>query len=279
MRSNLISLQLSANLLRETQTRLASGKRVNTALDDPVNYFMAKNHIARATDLASRKDGIGEAIQVVVAADKGITAINALIEQAKAIAISALVTKDSQFREYYETQFNAVMSQITAIAQDSGYKGTNLLDADSLDVNFNEDGSSKLTVSGFGATTLGEIGLRFAMNWKFLDDISINYDLSGIGSASEILRTKAKILAADMNVITTRQGFTTDMINTLKTGAGNLTLADMNQEAANLLMVQTRLSLGTTSLSIASQAAQSVLRLFSLSPERRFNPINDSNKN
>ncbi len=65
-----------------------------------------------------------------------------------------------------------------------------------------------------------------------------------------------------MNVITTRQDFTKDMIDTLKTGADNLTLADMNEESANMLMLQTRQSLGTTSLGIASQAAQSILRLF-----------------
>jgi flagellin len=262
LRSNLIGLQYTAKLLNLAQRRLSTGKRVNTAMDDPVNYFAAQSHMTRSTDLASRKDGMGEAINIVASADKGITAITNLIEQAKSIATSALATKDSDSRDYYETQFNAVMSQIISLAKDSGYKGTNLLNADSVDVKFNEDGSSKLTIDGFGATTLNQIGLRFAMNWKFFDDISINFDLSGIGTASEILRTKAKTLAANMNVITTRQDFTTNMINTLKAGADGLTLAEMNEESANLLMLQTRQSLGTTSLSIASQAARSVLRLF-----------------
>ena len=65
-----------------------------------------------------------------------------------------------------------------------------------------------------------------------------------------------------MATITIRQDFTTNMINTLKDGAANLTEADMNEEGANMLMLQTRQALGTTSLSLASQAAQSVLRLF-----------------
>ncbi len=73
---------------------------------------------------------------------------------------------------------------------------------------------------------------------------------------------QVKILAANMNVITTRQDFIKNMFDTLKTGADDLTLADMNEESANRLMLQTRQSLGTTPLSIASQAAQSVLRLF-----------------
>jgi flagellin len=65
-----------------------------------------------------------------------------------------------------------------------------------------------------------------------------------------------------LSIIQTRIDFTTDMVNTLKEGADKLTLADINEEGANMLMLQTREQLGTTSLSLASQAAQGVLRLF-----------------
>jgi flagellin len=261
MRSNLISLQLTASLLSQTQGRLSTGKRVNSAMDDPVNYFSAQNHMTRAADLAARKDGMSEAINIVTASDKGFTAISTLIEQAKGIATSALATTDVASRASYATQFDTVMSQIISMAKDSGYKGTNLLDAGTVDVKFNETGSSKLTVTGFGATTLSTISLAYSTTWA-LGDAYINTSLSLIGTASEVLRTKVKILAADMNIITTRQDFTKNIIDTLKTGADNLTLADMNEESANMLMLQTRQSLGTTSLSIASQAAQSVLKLF-----------------
>ncbi|MEW6187997.1 MAG: flagellin [Thermodesulfobacteriota bacterium] len=261
MRANLISLQLTTKLLGATQNRLSTGKKVNTAMDDPVNFFAAQSHMTRASDLAARKDGMSEAIQIVTAGDKGITAINTLIEQAKGIATSALATTDASSRASYATQYNTVMSQIITMAADSGYKGTNLLNGGSVDVKFNEDGSSKLNVSGFGATTLANMQLT-VVNGAFTTDIGINSAISRIGSASEILRTTAKTLAANLNVITTRQDFTKDMIDTLKTGADNLTLADMNEESANMLMLQTRQSLGTTSLGIASQAAQSVLRLF-----------------
>ena len=63
-------------------------------------------------------------------------------------------------------------------------------------------------------------------------------------------------------IVTTRQTFTDTMISTLQTGADNLTLADTNEEGANLLMLQTRQSLGTSSLSMSSQSAQAVLKLF-----------------
>ena len=69
-------------------------------------------------------------------------------------------------------------------------------------------------------------------------------------------------MATNLSTITARQDFTAQMINTLQDGAANLTNADMNEEGANMLMLQTRQALGTTSLSLASQAAQAVLRLF-----------------
>jgi flagellin len=261
MRANLISLQLTSTLLSQTQQRLSTGKKVNSALDDPVNYFAAQSHIQRASDLAARKDGMSEGINIVTAANDGITAINTLIEQAKGIATAALSTSDAASKASYATQFDTVMSQIIAIARDASYKGTNLLDNNTVDIKFNEDGTSKLTITGFGATTLSTISLAFSTTWG-TNDAFINTSLSLIGTATAILRTKAMNLAANMSVITARQDFTKNIIDTLKTGADNLTLADMNEESANMLMLQTRQSLGTTSLSMASQAAQNVLRLF-----------------
>ena len=76
------------------------------------------------------------------------------------------------------------------------------------------------------------------------------------------LRTESKTLSNNLSIITAREDFSAQMMNTLNDGAARLTEADMNEEGANMLMLQTRQALGTTSLSLASQAAQSVLRLF-----------------
>jgi flagellin len=261
MRANLIALQTSALCMAQTQNRLATGKRVNSAMDDPVNFFTAQMETNRANDLAARKDGMSEGINIVNAASSGITSITTLMDQAKGIATAALATADIVARAVYATQFDTVMSQITSIARDASYRGTNLLDNGSVDIKFNEDGTSKLTVTGFGATTLNQFSLAYTITWGN-GDIFINTSLSLIATASQILRTKAANLASNLNVITARQDFAKSMIDTLKTGADNLTLADMNEESADMLMLQTRQSLGTTSLSMASQAAQNVLMLF-----------------
>ena len=107
MRSNLVSLQGTVDLLNRTQERLATGKRVNSPLDNATNYFVAKSHMDRAGDLSVRKDGMGEAIQTVKAANAGITAITDLIASAKGIAQSALSAGTTEAATL-ATQFNAI---------------------------------------------------------------------------------------------------------------------------------------------------------------------------
>lgn len=260
MRNNLLSIQNTTSLLFRTQERLATGKSVNSALDNPTNFFAAQSHVNRAEDFSVRKDGMAEGIQTAKAADAGITAISALVEAAKGLASAALSTNSTTDRASYATQFDAIRSQIDSLAKDSGYRGTNLLNSEDLTVNFNEDASANLEVKGFNGSATG-IGLAAAKaSWETSGDI--DEATENLNKATEKLRSQSKSLANNLNIITTRQNFTDKMINTLQSGADNLTLADMNQEGANMLMLQTRQNLGITSLSLASQAAQSVLRLF-----------------
>jgi flagellin len=265
MRSNLVSLQGTVDLLNRTQERLASGKRVNSPLDNATNYFVAKSHMDRAGDLSVRKDGMGEAIQTVKAANEGIIAITDLIASAKGIAQSALSAGTAE-ASTLAAQFNSILDQIDTIAADSGYKGTNLLSATAaertLTVKFDESGDSSLTITGSNATT-STAGLNIAdaaSNWASSTDI--NTAITALDSALTSLRTSAKTLSSNLNIITTRDAFTQSMINVLSEGATNLTAADTNEEGANMLMLQVRQSLGTTALSLSAQAAQSVLRLF-----------------
>jgi flagellin len=158
-------------------------------------------------------------------------------------------------------QYDTIRTQIDNISSDSGYKGLNLLSAtNTLTINFNENSTSKLNVVGFLGNSSGLSLTGAGGSWQATS--SITADAAKMDTAISTLRTNTQTLAANLNIITTRQGFTDSMINTLQTGADNLTLADMNQEGANMLMLQTRQTLGTTSLSMSSQAAQSVLKLF-----------------
>jgi flagellin-like hook-associated protein FlgL len=335
MRSNLLSLQNTVKLLDRTQERLSTGKKVNTAIDNPVSFFAAQSLNSRASVIDSLKDAMGQAVQTVKAADKGITAITAMIEQAKGIAQEALSvemsttpasttgtatigesggtytatfevggtiytgtsTSDAEgaytalqselqdnvpgvatggatvdttsgdvtikYEPVANPEFTALMdrynelrNQLDTIALDSGYKGKNLLNSAVMTVKF--EGSHTLEVQGFDASTTG-LGIG-AATWT--TEAAIDASIVELDNAAVTLRSEASKLSGNLSIITVRQDFSDNMINTLTEGADKLTLADTNEEGANMLMLQTRQSLSTTALSLSAQAAQSVLRLF-----------------
>jgi flagellin len=465
MRQNLFSMQRTSRLLATNAIRLNTGKKVSSAMDNPVSFFTSIQHMNRANDLAMRKAEMGEGVQTVQAASNGIDSMIDLIESAESIAQSALSAETSEERETLANQYNETLNQISAVADDASYKGVGLLRCppESLCVNLNEKGDSSLTVDGECASAeglgLNNVGMNgsgsvdqssvfvsnapsvsvtvnnpsaintpvsefqiahhvskprfegdavnhpfavlltastaplttdfkdFTVHWdnssstwsitngneptgpypsaevgihssdwfavlidgwatspeiygkpdghltadgdiKFdiFDDLGIangdveypnatiqratsttyEIDLDGNGeaditidgvsggsnlghyitfdlvidsgtwdspsniqtsldelaAAKQRLRTLQEKFSTNLNIITTRSSFTDSMVNILGTGADNLTNADMNEEGANALMLQTQQSLGTTSLSMAAQAAQSVLRLF-----------------
>jgi flagellin-like hook-associated protein FlgL len=228
-------------------------------VDDPAAFFSAENNRGRANDLSARKDELGEAIQTVQAALQGVDGITKLIEQAKGLAASAR-TASTADRATLATQFDALRTQIDQLATDANYKGTNFLAAGTLIVNFNEDGSSSLTVTGFDASSTGLAIGAAAGAWA--SNANIDTAVTDLTTGLNTLRTNAKGLSSNNGVITTRQSFLTDMINTLTTGADNLTAADPNEESANLLALQTRNQLGVVALQMSNQAQQAILKLF-----------------
>src|SRR6185312_3986361 len=148
VRSNLLQLQQTSTLIDQTQTRLATGKRVNSALDNPTNYFNSQALQSRANDLSALLDAQSNAIQTIQAANNGIDAITKLVQSAQATARQAQQTTDTAERASLGSQFDDILTQIDQLAADSSFNGKNLLNGDSLDVVFNETGTSKLTITG-----------------------------------------------------------------------------------------------------------------------------------
>lgn len=160
--------------------------------------------------------------------------------------------------EQYTKDFNKLRSQIDGIVEDANYRGVNLLSGDNLTSYFNEDRSNTLVTEGQDFTALG-LGISEA---DFLDAASIEQSLSEVRNALDNVRAFGSSIANDLSIIQTRRDFTEQTITTLKAGASDLTDADLNEEGATLLALQTAQQLGVTSLSLASQSQQSVLRLF-----------------
>ena len=153
---------------------------------------------------------------------------------------------------------NMIIPQYNNLLKDASYKGINLLAGQSLKINFNEDRSSKIDIAGVKADS-ESLGIK-TTEWQTAEDIE--QSISELENAINTLRSFASEFGNYYSIVTTRQDFTENLINVLEEGADKLTLADMNQESANMLALQTSQQLAVNSLSLASQASQSILRLF-----------------
>ena len=158
------------------------------------------------------------------------------------------------------SQYDALRTQIDQLAADAGFNGVNLLNGDGLKVVFNENSSSSLSISGVTFDSSG-LGVSASTN-SFQTDKDISDALGNLSAALNTLRSQASTFGSNLSIVQIRQDFTKATINTLQIGADNLTLADTNEEGANLLALQTRQSLSTTSLALAAQASNNVLKLF-----------------
>ncbi len=419
VRSNLLSLQNTATMMGKTQERLATGNRVNSALDNPTNFFTASSLNSRASDLNNLMDSMSNGIKTIEEADNGLKSITKLVESAQSTVRQALgdaatktkpqankelataaessatgksiretaldklvagpaaaatdatagsaglitVTADataemrisvgdtthaikvdetttmrdlvtsinasgiasasvddagkllisandsktlkitstpdaseatppftavatlnagasgttalgddgisssgvsSETRSKLVKQFNEIRDQIGKLAKDASFNGINLLNGDKLKVVFNEKGGGDAAALNIEGTKLDADSLGIFAGGTTIDfqsDGDLENAAANLGKSLTSLRSVASELGSNLSIVQTRQDFTKATINTLQTGAANLTLADMNEEAANILALQTRQQLSSSALSMASQADQSILQL------------------
>src|SRR5437868_13918381 len=175
VRQNLLSLQNTAELLSTTQNRLASGKKVNTALDNPTNYFTAQGLDNRASDINNLLDGIGNGVQVLQAANTGLTSLQKLVDTAKSIANQVLQTTTG-----YTTKAN-VTTTVGAVgtAADLTTGGTTTLQGKTV----------ILTPATGSALTLTFSNVAAAGNVNSLDALNTAISAAGIGVTASISLT------------------------------------------------------------------------------------------
>jgi flagellin len=140
VRQNLLSLQSTAQLLATTQNDLSTGKKVNSALDNPTNFFTAQGLDNRASDISNLLDGIGNGVQVLQAANTGITSLQSLVDSAKSIANQVL-----QSAVGYSTKSTVTSAALT------GATATNLLASGSGAVTgtaVNNDNTTPAAITG-----------------------------------------------------------------------------------------------------------------------------------
>jgi flagellin len=177
---------------------------------------------------------------------------------------STTTVSGNSVRKNLISQFNQLKSQLDKLADDSSFNGINLLHGDTLKLVFNETNTSSISIvsqnqNGINSSTLG---IGDATSAEFSDNTALDSRSASLSDALTALRSQSSAFGSNLSIVQNRQDFTKAMINTLQSGSDNLVLADTNEEAANLLALQTRQQLSTTALSLANQAQQGVLRLF-----------------
>jgi flagellin len=171
-------------------------------------------------------------------------------------------------RKNLVTQFNELRTQLDKLSEDASFNGVNLLRGDKLKLTFNENGTSQIDIQAKDAAGVARainttsLDITNALTSEFSSDSTIDARLEKLGNALTTLRSQSSAFGSNLSIVQNRTDFTKSMMNTLRTGADGLTLADMNEEAANLLSLQTRQQLSSTALGLANQADQGVLRLF-----------------
>jgi hypothetical protein len=208
VRQNLLSLQSTADLLATTQNRLATGKKVNTALDNPTNYFTAQSLDARAGDINNLLDGIGNGVQVLQAANTGITSLQKLVDTAKSLANQAL-----QSAVGYSTKSNVSATITGATAND--LRGTTSYTSATATSNVLFSGAAGGTTPAGGTTTLGGtsaplVGTAAPDGAGTAASLAFGLTLAGAPSATTIAAngapTDGETLTVNGKTITFRSG-------------------------------------------------------------------------
>ncbi len=179
---------------------------------------------------------------------------------ATALGILGTGLNGTEERAALAQNFDSIVQQIDEVNTDTGYQGVNLLNGDTMTVYFNEYRTTSLSIEGvvYDANGLGLTDTQ--NNWETNEDIEKS--LAQIDYAAVLLKNQASEFGYNLSSLQTREAFTQDVENILVEGSDKLVLADMNEEAANMLALQVRQQLGTNALSLSSQAQQSVLNLF-----------------
>ena len=186
------------------------------------------------------------------------------IESVLGLGAGTMLFPNDVARVSLATQFDALRTQINAIAADSAFNGVNLLGGGSSTINFNERGTASLTIAGAPANAAA-LGLAASTN-SFQFDSDIDAAISSITTALTSLQSIATKIGAMSAVIDSRSEFNRALVNTLQTGRDDLIGNDANADGATLLALQARQQIATTALSLSRSGETAVLRLFDRLP-------------
>ncbi len=266
------NLNNTSKQLQQTQNKVSTGLKVNSASDDGAVWAIAQNERAQSGSLDAVTQSLQRAQSTVDVATSAGSSISDLLNQTKEKALAASdPSLDSTSLASLNTDFQALLDQITTTVNNASFNGTNLLDGSSpngITALTSADGSSTLTIAAQNLTLSG-LGLGSydpSASSGATNDISTvagaSQALTYINSAISKVATALGNLGAGSNLLSTQTSFVSNLQDTINTGIGNLVNADLAKESASLQALQTKQQLGVQSLSIANQSSANLLSLF-----------------
>lgn len=258
MCSSPLPLYTTVSLMSRPQGYSVSGKKINY---NPGNS-QATDLISYANRLADVQDSIDQVLGAIETALTAIEAISVIVDEMKILAAQAKSTPDMTDRSNLAAQFDKLQAQIIRLAENASYQGTNLISqtADSLTVTFDENATHTLTIAG---RALNRVSVGTTVNnWQVDGDIEMA--MPSLDGAATTMRSSAQILGSNARVLAVRRDFTRELFDTLEGCLSKPLNTEVSKEAADLLALQIRQQLGTTSLSpsLVPQWENSVLSLF-----------------
>lgn len=264
VRSQLLALRHTAQLIAGAETRLTTGRRINGPADDAGAWMQARELTARAETQAAVRDEIDQARTALVAALDGVAAVQTLVEQMKSLALQAKASGSGSERAALATQFNDLRTQIDALLNDATYNGTTVVGdgAGSITIRISDDGSKTHAVQGVDLTTDSAAADIDAPTASWVTSIQIDASIANVDAALSAYKLQAQIIGSDAAYLQTRIDFLDDISDTLRGGADKLTLSDPNEDAMQLTSLELRYDLAVQALRQSTQREQRIFNLF-----------------
>lgn len=266
MASNVLSASVASNLLalnntvvgiETTSKRLTTGYKVNSPADNPGAYFTSQNLLAQKDTYAGLVDGIGQGAQTVQTAIDGMNAIRDLLSEMQSVALQAsglAGAANDASRGSLGATYDTLYAQINQLANDTVYNGTALINNSGVDlsVRFGTSAASTFVVTGINVLATGfNIPAGAAAVWGAGGgDADAVTAVNSVATAITTLLAYIASYSAQLGLIEARSSFTQTLSNDLQAGSDALVKADLNEEGARLLALQTLQSLGVNAINV-----------------------------
>jgi flagellin len=257
-------LNLTQGQLATTENAISTGETVSSAKDNGAIFAIAQNMRGDVAGYSSVSESLNNGESVVGVALSAGQSISDLLIQMKQQALSASDTSlDTASRQALNSDFQALLQQISTVVQNAQFNGTNLIDGSTKQITAlaSADGTHRITVSAENMSLSGSV-VTIASTGSISTQSKASTMVATVETSLTNVDSALASLGAGSAKFSIQATFVQNLSDTLTTGIGNLVDANMATESAQLTALQTKQQLGVQALSIANQAPSIALSLF-----------------